>query len=221
MNAETFRGKLMPVYISAHTDRKKIHLFYFKGHFVWIKDWQTFSGKDGCRYHHCERCLTYKKTKEALDEHMKDCNRHEAIHTKMPAEGACTSFKNLKKTLRHPIAIYGDFEASNVNCKTSSSRLIGGVCLRPDGRLLQAQHRVRHPLSFETTFMYSGPDCHRQFLSKLKEWERKIRAELFDDDKTMQPLTEPEVARPAISTDLLWLGGSTKVTAALCRNYAW
>ena len=100
----------MPVYISdARGD--VINLFYYAEHYTWIKNWQRFTNANGQHHHHCPRCLLSFKSTENLNAHLTDCQRHEPMNTTMPQEGAELGFSNWNRTLRHPVAVYADFEA--------------------------------------------------------------------------------------------------------------
>lgn len=67
----------------------------------------------------CKRCFTsfdnrrykYKLNgREALTQHKLICGTHKSILPVIPKEGECLEFEAWKKTQRHPIVIYADFE---------------------------------------------------------------------------------------------------------------
>ena len=61
--------------------------------------------------HHCQRCLCSFKTLENLSKHMETCVRHSPMQVTMPKPNSELRFDAWHKTVRHPIAIYADFEA--------------------------------------------------------------------------------------------------------------
>ena len=76
----------------------------------------------------CKRCFTsfdnqprnnILSGQAALEQHKLICGTHKPILPQMPAPGTILEFDGWKKTQRHPIVIYADFEALLVKCKES------------------------------------------------------------------------------------------------------
>ncbi|XP_022173276.1 uncharacterized protein LOC111035801 [Myzus persicae] len=76
----------------------------------------------------CKRCfasfdeqiLKHKLNgRAALEQHKMICGAHKPILPKLPAPGTMLEFEAWKKTQRHPIVIYADFEALIVKCEES------------------------------------------------------------------------------------------------------
>lgn len=70
--------------------------------------------------HFCKRCfstfdnrvrLNKLSGQAALDRHKKICGSHKPIMPIIPAEGETLQFSAWNRTVRHPIVLYGDFEA--------------------------------------------------------------------------------------------------------------
>ena len=53
------------------------------------------------------------ETQERLEEHIRFCSKHEPTRTVMPPKGSIQKFRAHYKTIRHPIAVYYDFECSH------------------------------------------------------------------------------------------------------------
>lgn len=66
-----------------------------------------------CAHYYCRNCLHGYTTKQALDNHKRDgCYDNKPATTKLPSvEESIIEFKNYKKMLEAPFAIYLDFEA--------------------------------------------------------------------------------------------------------------
>ena len=187
VNEQSFRSLLMPVYISdARGD--VINLFYYAEHYTWIKNWQRFTNANGQHHHHCPRCLQSFKSTENLEAHLTDCQRHEPMNTKMPQEGAELRFSNWNRTLRHPVAVYADFEALSVPLAQDGPK--DAKSTQPTasfGRYIVADARV----DLEPYCQYVGDRVHQEFISELRGIEQIVREQVFSD-KEMNPLTEEE-----------------------------
>ncbi|KAE9543171.1 hypothetical protein AGLY_003082 [Aphis glycines] len=98
------------------TDEDNAHYIYISNFSRLIRAQKT--GHVG-RVVFCKRCFTsfdnrnlkYKLSgQDALDQHKLICRAHKPILPEMPKEGECLEFEAWKKTQRHPIVIYADFE---------------------------------------------------------------------------------------------------------------
>jgi len=98
------------------TDEDNTHYIYISNFSRLIRAQKT--RHDG-RAVFCKRCFTsfdnqnlkYKLSgQDALDQHKLICGAHKPILPEMPKEGECLEFEAWKKTQRHPIVIYADFE---------------------------------------------------------------------------------------------------------------
>ena len=102
-------------------------------HYVYISNFSRLVRNQKTRHNgsviFCKRCFTsfdnqnlkYKLSGQAaLNQHKLICGEHKPILPEMPKEGECVEFKAWKKTQRHPIVIYADFESLLV--KTEEKR---------------------------------------------------------------------------------------------------
>ena len=120
-----YDGEAYPIRISEANFPDHIELLWIqeegagkegeKSHYVLIKDFNrfmsTYTKYDGRKYF-CLRCLHCCSSARVLENHKQDClaiNGTQAI--KMPEAGSKIYFKNHKKMLPAPFAIYADFEA--------------------------------------------------------------------------------------------------------------
>jgi hypothetical protein len=118
----------------------------------------------------------------------------------MPGEGQVKKFTAFNKTVRHPVSIYADFEAGNVriNSNTNSAPVVGVL---PKGTVSVQKaisFRIKIvsdvPLSCPLDYDHCGADVHSEFLSTLRSIEKVIRAEVFDVEREMLPLTAEQEA---------------------------
>jgi len=99
------------------TDGDNTHYTYISNFSRLVRSQKT---KHESQNNFCKRCFTsfdrqnhkYKLSGEAaLEQHKLICGTHKPILPQMPADGTVLQFDAWKKTQRHPIVIYADFEA--------------------------------------------------------------------------------------------------------------
>ena len=114
----------------------------------------------------------------------------------MPSENSAVKFEKHMNTNRHPIAIYSDFEALN---KSGSSDVRKGIVAVQDAVSNGIQIVCDIPLSIpsyaDMCETCEDESLHDMFIENLRGIEKIVRAELFDDEKEMLPLTSDENAR--------------------------
>ena len=186
ITSENFRAQLIPLYITDFTG-DSINLLFYKGHYSWIKNWQRFTNENGRHLHHCQRCLCSFKTIENLSKHMETCVRHSPMQVTMPKPNSELRFDAWHKTVRHPIVIYGDFEALSTSitngpkdCHTTQTAASFGLYVVSD-----------YSLSIPNYHSYVGPAVYEKFIETLRMIESVVRTEVFTD-KDMLSLTEEE-----------------------------
>ena len=183
---DNFRSNLIPLHVTEHSGDAIILLFY-KNHYSWVKNWQRFTNETGRHLHHCQRCLCSFKSIENLQKHMETCVRHEPMQVTMPKPNSELKFDAWHKTVRHPIAIYGDFEALSVSCNSGPKD-----CNTQQKAASFALYIVSdYELSIPKYHSYVGPDVHQKFIETLRKIENVVRQEVFTD-KEMLPLNEEE-----------------------------
>ena len=87
-----------------------------------------FSGqvsKHGHARFFCDRCINNFPNSPALKKHLEYCSNHDAVRIEFPKpkkgkEKAFLKFKNYKKKMRVPFAIYADFECFTKKISTCS-----------------------------------------------------------------------------------------------------
>ena len=169
---------IVPLRISKSSGNK-IHLFYYGGHYSWVKHpSRLFSTvtKHRTKKYFCDSCLLHFDTPKALKEHNSICLGVEEVaqRIQMPAD------KNLfytdhQKQLQAPYVIYADFEAlitkeSKISGNTEKKGLhevcsFGYIVVRCDGYA-------------EEPVLYRGKNAAKKLLEELSKEEEWIREEL-------------------------------------------
>ena len=107
-NIESIR----PWRVAPVSDKLVVNLLLYKGHWMWIRNWDRLWSEGKQNITKCPRCLCSYSCHKNMEEHMRLCNSFEARKAVLPAEGSSLSFKSAKLAqVRHPVAIYADFEA--------------------------------------------------------------------------------------------------------------
>ncbi len=111
-------------------DHKSCHvnLLYFNSeensHYTYIKDLSKLVRTQVCertnKIYICLHCLNFFHIQERLDEHSNYCGEHKSTAINMPKKGSKISFKDEKKTIKHPFVIYADFESILEKIDTAS-----------------------------------------------------------------------------------------------------
>ena len=169
---------IVPLRISKSTG-ERIHLFYYAGHYSWVKSPSRLFykvTKHKTRKHFCDCCLQQFATPKALKEHNRICMGVEEVaqRIQMPMD------KNLfyndhRRQLQIPYVIYADFEAlitkeSKTSGKTEKKGLheicsFGYVVVRCDGHA-------------EEPVLYRGKNAANKLLRELEKEEEWIREQL-------------------------------------------
>ena len=109
--------------------KKMIHIIRLKNdyteHYAWIKNFNRLMRSEVTNafsksaYEFCYRCFSRFKTKEKLEDHLKDCSKFGAVRIVMPVNEDGTpqyvSFisKKWNRKMQCPIIVYADFECIN------------------------------------------------------------------------------------------------------------
>ena len=112
---------IYPMYRSKFKDREfVIDLLYVtlgnKNHYCLIKNFNAYLDHNKNKRYHCRNCLAISYTNEnALEKHIKDCEKNEPMKYKMPTgERIKCKFENHHFKLKLPFVGYADFEAINI-----------------------------------------------------------------------------------------------------------
>ncbi len=105
--------------LSDNCKQTHINLLYFNSeensHYTYIKDITKLIKPQVCKrtnkIYICLRCLNFFNSQERLDKHSNYCGDHKSTVINMPKEGSKITFKDEKKTIKHPFVIYADFES--------------------------------------------------------------------------------------------------------------
>jgi hypothetical protein len=192
---DSFKSNLFLAHQTKRTE-EPITLFLYREHYMYVHDWKRLTNSQGEHKFHCPTCLLSFCSKENLEKHCIDCSKSDPMNITMPKEHSVVKFEKNMNTNRHPIAIYSDFEALN---KVGSSDVRKGIVASQDAVSNGLQIECDIPLSIPT---YIGmcetceeESVHDMFIEKMREIEKVVRSELFDDEKEMLPLTNDENAR--------------------------
>ena len=114
---------LYPLYKTYLRDRRiEIDLLYLERdgdtHYCLIKDLNSLFSNNGNRAYACRNCITIFTSVEALTNHQSICLNHKFCKVKMP-DNAIIKFEKHHFKSRLPIAIYADFEATNLKIQTA------------------------------------------------------------------------------------------------------
>eukprot|EP00966_Prymnesium_polylepis_P109502 2534344-Prymnesium_polylepis.1 len=108
---------------------------------------------------------------------MVNCVRHEALQVTMPEPNSEVKFDAWHKTVRHPVAIYADFEALNVCTAQGPKDSVSSQPAASFGLYIESDA----PLSIPKFHSYVGPDCCQQFVSTLRMIEFTVRHKVVID----------------------------------------
>ena len=163
---------------------------------MYVHDWKRLTNSSGEHKFHCPTCFLSFRSQENLDKHCVDCSKSDPMNTTMPKENSVVKFEKHANTNRHPIAVYSDFEALN---KSGSSDVRKGIVATQDAVSNGIQIECDIPLSVPSFISMcetsEEESVHDMFIEKMRDIEKVVRSELFDDEKDMLPLTSDENAR--------------------------
>lgn len=192
---DAFKSNLFLAHQTKRTE-EPITLFLYRQHYMYVHDWKRLTNSQGEHKFHCPTCLLSFCSQENLDKHCVECSISDPMNTTMPSENSAVKFEKHMNTNRHPIAIYSDFEALN---KSGSSDVRKGIVAVQDAVSNGIQIECDIPLSIpsyaDMCETCEEESLHDMFIENLRGIEKIVRAELFDDEKEMLPLTSDENAR--------------------------
>lgn len=180
---------IIPLYVSSNkhkTEYKLIHIFYFKKHYCYIKDFNRLMGCSGYRNMICHHCLEFKScgggAKEAMEKHMSYCISGQRIE--MPKEGEnilkFTHYSNINEC---PVRIYADFETFNDTSMSKKSKN-GNTSFNTGHKPASFKILVHSDIPIDGyikvgdywtySYMYKGVDCDIVFVNKVQELENEL-----------------------------------------------
>ncbi|KAL4153079.1 hypothetical protein QTP88_000912 [Uroleucon formosanum] len=178
-------------------------------HYVYISDFsrlvraQKTGHKESVVF--CKRCFTsfanrnlkFKLSgQEALNQHKLICGAHKPILPEMPKEGECLEFEAWKKTQRHPIVIYADFETILMKTdedKGDNTRVIHKHEAMSYGLIVKASENVPIELLAEYEIpagpvIYRGSESKTDVASHFVETVTELSLKIEELLKTNKPI---------------------------------
>ena len=185
-----------------------------RSHYVWVRRPSALISsqtRDPSHAHHvCWRCLWMTRSAEAYAQHAADCGpgracaravmpspvgkrksgeTEEAYSERVEAAGRPTMrFRQWEKTLRLPVVIYADGEA------TTSTRGQGSISERTAVVATQCINSIRMVVVDSTSGSarvlreqaFYGPDCVRRFLDEVTAMSHHVYKQYFEHPKAMR-----------------------------------
>ncbi|KAL4112345.1 hypothetical protein QTP88_016154 [Uroleucon formosanum] len=143
------------------------------------------------------RNLKFKLSgQEALNQHKLICGAHKPILPEMPKEGECLEFEAWKKTQRHPIVIYADFETILMKTdedKGDNTRVIHKHEAMSYGLIVKASENVPIELLAEYEIpagpvIYRGSESKTDVASHFVETVTELSLKIEELLKTNKPI---------------------------------
>ncbi|MGI9555413.1 MAG: endonuclease domain-containing protein [Cyanophyceae cyanobacterium] len=114
VNVFTFDENLSPLRMAGKRLKKHVNLFYYDGHYSYIRNMDRLLGDQNrhkAKGHYCDMCLFAFNDFQKLEGHRSRCTPSYQSLLKMPDKESCTlKFSNLHKSLRKPFVLFADFE---------------------------------------------------------------------------------------------------------------
>lgn len=178
---------IIPLYVSHNKDKVDfplIHLFFYKNHYCYIKDFNKLMGSSGEKYLVCPYCCEFTSNgtgaKNAMDKHMSYCITGQKVE--MPNDDEI-KFKHYNHINECPVRIYADFETYNDksmkhNSKNGKSSFNTGHKPASFKILVVSDIPVdgfeRVDKYYSKSIIYKGVDCDVVFVKKIQELENDL-----------------------------------------------
>ena len=148
----------------------------------------------------CSYCLYCFTNPNVLKNHISECSIHPEPKDNEDVEFGILRFKNIRRTLPVPLALYCDFESFLIPVKDddSTSNTKARELHQPSGF---ACHRVAQvPEHNGKLFIYSGDNVTTVFYDHLKDQEAYIK-KVLSEKLPMKQLSPEELIRHAASKE--------------------
>ncbi|XP_033744078.1 uncharacterized protein LOC117329956 [Pecten maximus] len=193
---------IFPMYVTKMRESQHhVNLLFLreeeKSHYCLIRDLNTFlSRTKKNKSHFCHFCLQGFTRHDLLEEHIKNCSRHDPQHVEMPDDDNCLlKFEDYRKQMKAPFVIYADFEAyvqpldtcerdSNSSSTTKTARF------EPCGFGYQVV--CMDDKYTNSPVIYRGTDVTKTFLQRLLEEKSKIK-DILNQAKPMVLTPEEQI----------------------------
>ena len=218
-----------PVYVSERRDcRKQVNLLLIRNpdnsklmHFIYISDLDRLL-KIRPEQTACPRCLQ-KVGKNALENHLRLCNEHEAQTVKMPTNNDDGSpplleFYSGSKRFLNPIIGFCDFESINVECTSEKRFFDGGGATNLEGdvsgtNVLCSQEPIMYTFMFlddqnnvllEKSCVAESKQLMKSFYSDLKDAHAQLFP-LLNDMACVRPTLTPRQQEEFYAATRCWI----------------
>jgi hypothetical protein len=188
-------NEVRPLRLSNMEYEDIVNLFYYEGHYTYIKSFPRFSGADGKNKHTCPRCLKTFSMKDAYESHVKECKNLGCNQRTFAPKKTETTFTGSQKQNKKPVVIYGDFEA--INHKKNTHAKNGSMV--KDTEHISASYRIfiqsEIPLSIPVDYEYVGVDANIHFVNTILSIEKELVQNIYDakyKNKYVMKMTEEQ-----------------------------
>ena len=106
-----WKHNLIPIESSKNQSDGVVDLFIYKNHYVLLKKFNVFLGKQDCR-HICKRCRNSHTSENVVNKHKQQCDQKETTSIRTTNESHLLWKKHVRKNPKY-FRIYADFEADN------------------------------------------------------------------------------------------------------------
>ena len=175
-------SSMRPWRVAPVSDKPLVNLMLYKGHWMWIKNWDRLWSDEKHCVKKCPRCLCSFSKDKNMEEHMRLCNGFEPRKTVMPDEGSTLSFKSAKLAqVRHPVALYADFEA--LQAPTGDSKKVA--------RHEAMSFRIHIALpegapAIQQDYEYTGEKADVKFWETLFDIQKELDEHIFSCKKPVE-----------------------------------
>ena len=188
-------NEISPLRLSKMEYEDIVNLFYYEGHYTYIKSFPRFAGSDGKNKHTCPRCLKSFSKRDAYECHVKECKNLGCNQRTLAPKKTETSFTGSQKQNKKPVVIYGDFEA--INHKKNTHAKNGSMV--KDTEHISASYRLHIkseiPLRIPLDYEYVGVDANIHFVETILGIEEELVQNIYDakyENKYEMKMTEEQ-----------------------------
>ena len=175
-----YLGVIAPLRLSKSESKDIVSLFYYEGHYCYIKSFPRFAGSDGKNKHTCPRCLKCFSKRDTYESHTKDCKHLGCNQRTLLPKKTETSFTGYQKQNKKPVVIYGDFEAINhkKNSQSESGSMIKDTEHKSASYRLHIKSEI--PLNIPLDYEYVGENANIHFVKTILGIEKELVKNIYD-----------------------------------------
>jgi len=166
------------------------NILYYQGHYILCKDVSIFTKTSDHTNFPCLQCMTSFRTKQALNNHLVNCQQNEAVRNTFPKEDYLEYNKWHYKN-KVPFVIYCDFEAYNVKITDKCNNNLFEQKPLCWGMYIHSNY----PNLFQSEYyQYYGEDSAIKFVNTIEELQERF-SQLLKTNKPMLPLTSEQLVQ--------------------------